>query len=226
MGKVGSGSINHALYNKGIETLHAHWMSGEFPEAEFPTTKLKILNKIKNDEVPPLKVITPIREPLGRNLSAFMYNLIKYGISGRQETVEELYHLFIEKYNIYYPDLWFEKELMSTFNFNPFNKKFNHRKGYQIYNVGKHKILIIRLENADKVLPRAIHKLLRVRGVQMIHHNNFEEKKYVGHKYKELKTKKFSREFLDKIYDLKYAKHFYTEKELEKFKDRYNGTIR
>jgi hypothetical protein len=55
----------------------------------------------------------------------------------------------------------------------------------------------------------------------MIHHNNFEEKKYIGHKYKELKTKKFPEEFVNNTYVLKYVKHFYTENERNGFKLRW-----
>jgi hypothetical protein len=221
MGKVGSGSINRALHSKGIHTLHAHWMTGDFPEAEFPTTKPKIVKSIRNDTIAPLKVIVPIREPMARNLSAFAYNLIKYGATGRQETVEELYGLFLDKYNIHYPDLWFESELLANFDLDPYSFEFDHRKGYKIYKAGRHEVLIIRLEDAERVLAKAVRKFLKVRGVEMIHHNNFEQKKYIGHKYKELKTMKYPGEFVNRNYGLRYAQHFYTEAERQLFKDSW-----
>jgi len=222
MGRVGSNSINRALYNSGVETLHAHWLSGEVPEIEFPTSKPKVLRIIKSGEVPPLKIITPIREPMARNLSAFMFSSIRYGVSGRTETAEELQALFLEKYNIHYPDLWFEKELMTTFDFNPFEKKFNHKRGYSIYKVGKHRLLILRLEDANRVLPTALRKLLGIWNIQMVHERSLKDAKYIGEKYSQLKNLEYPTEFLDRVYNLKYVKHFYTEEEIESFRQYWS----
>jgi hypothetical protein len=222
MGRVGSTAINQTLHDNGITAHHAHWLSGKFPEAEFETTKLKILRMIQAGETQPLKIITPVREPMARNLSAFIFSLIKYGVSGRQETVEELQTLFLEKYNYAYPDLWFEHELLHTFNFSPFEEKFNHKRGYNLYKINKHRLLILRLEDADRVLPTALRKLLGVRGIQMIHGRSLEDAKYIGEKYKQLKNIKYPKDYVDKVYDLTYVKHFYTEEEIVTFKQKWS----
>lgn len=214
--------MDKALYNRGIRTIHAHWLSGEFPKAEFPTTKEKLIKLIHNGETPPLKVITPIREPMRRNISAFMFNVIKYGTSGRQETPQQLQQLFIEKYDIFYPQRWFDEELLSTFKeFNPFEVGFPYKKGYKIYKAGKNKHLIIRLEDADMVFSKAIKQLLGVRNVEMIHINKLEDKKYIGQKYLEMTKLKYPKEFVEKVYSQKYVQHFYTQDEIEKFKNKY-----
>lgn len=222
MGRVGSGSINQALYDKGINALHAHWLSGDFPEAEFPTTKLKVIKWIQEDKFDFLNIITPIREPMARNLSAFTFSLIKYGASGRQETIEELQNLFLTKYNYAFPDLWFYNELIKNFKFNPFKKRFNHKKGYSIYKYKQYKFLILRLEDAPKILPEALRKFLKIRKIEMPHKSILETKKYIGEKYRALKTLKYPEEYLEKVYNLQYVKHFYTENEIEKFKERWS----
>lgn len=224
MGRVGSNSINHTLYNSGINAFHAHWLAGNFPESEFPTTKPKIVKQLQKGETQPLKIITPIREPMARNLSAFMFNLINYGVTGRKESPEELRDLFLKEYNINYPDLWFEKEFIPNIKLNPFEKRFSTRKGYQIYKVNKNKILILRLEDANKVFPTAIRRLLGVRNLQLIHIRSLENAKYIGEKYKQLKALPFPKDFLEKVYNLKYVKHFYTEKEISTFIDKWRGT--
>jgi hypothetical protein len=221
MGRVGSNSINRALYDNGVNTLHAHWLSGEFPEAEFATTKEKIVRLLQKDEAPPLKIIVPIREPMARNLSAFVFNSIKYGISGRQETPEELQSLFIERYNIHFPDLWFERELMKNLSFDPFKKKFNYRKGYKFYRAGKHKLVILRLENAERAFPKIAKKFLGIRGASLPHKSNLETKKYIGAKYKKLKELTYPKDFVERVYNLKYVSHFYTEEEIEELTKKW-----
>lgn len=221
MGKVGAQSINHALYDKGINILRAHWLSGDFPEAEFPTAKPKILEGIRSGKIYPLDIISSVREPMARNLSAFVFNLIRYGSSGRQKTPEQLKKMFMDRYDITYPDKWFSKELCRTFDFNIYDLKFDHSLGYSTYKVGKHNLLIVRLEDANRVLPKAIEEFLGISGVAMPHRNKLSSRAYVGYKYKKLKTFKFSENFLDKVYNLEYVKHFYTENEIKKFKNSW-----
>ena len=220
MGKVGSVSINHALKEKGIDTLHGHWVLHDSPIGEFPTLKPQFKRKIENS--PQVKVITPIREPVGRNISAFFQNLVffkGYCEDYLKASAEELHEIFIKHYNIYYPDQWFELELMQLFNFDPFQSKFNYRKGYKIYRADKHRILILRLEDADRKLSESIYKLLKVRNIGMKNINHFADKKRgTGEKYKKFLTLPLPEEFLNKNYNLKYAQHFYTKKEREVFK--------
>lgn len=225
MGKVGSTSIDNTLFKSNINCIHAHWMRGKFPQSEFPTNKPELVRKIKSKDTDPLKVIVPIREPLSRALSAFTFNLIKYGVSGRQESVNDIYNLFLKEYDIHYPDRWFETELMCTFDFNPFESKFDYKKGYKIYKVNKHRILIIRLEDCNRSFTKAIHKLLGIKNVEMIHINKLETKKYIGDKYAQLKLRKFSNSFLDKIYNLNYVKHFYTKREINNFRKGWSNGI-
>jgi len=224
MGKVGSVSINHALRDKGIKTLHAHWMQGEYPRSEFPTNKSKIVYKVKNNKTPPLKIITLIREPVGRNISAFFQNMPKYHSNIAKISVEGLQDIFLNKYIIDYPDLWFKYELMDLFNFDPFKERFDYKKGYKIYKTGKHKILILRLEDCDRILSEALYKLLKVKNIKMLRRNVTDEKGHITArtKYKEFKLLSFPEEFLDKNYNLKYAKHFYKKEELDNFKSNWS----
>lgn len=222
MGRVGSNSITRSLYNAGLNTFHAHWLKGDFPEAEFSTSKPKIVEMIKTGEFEPRKIITSVRDPMARNLSAFVFSLIRYGVSGRQESPEKLRSVFLNKYNIYYPDEWFEKELVGIFGFDPFVKKFNTKLGYQLYKKDKYEILILRLENANDIFPVAIKKLLGIKNVQMVHESDLTTKKYIGEKYKILKQLKYPEEFVNKVYDLKYVNHFYTKAEIEEFKNKWS----
>jgi hypothetical protein len=220
MGKVGSTSLSHVLHEHNIKHLHGHWIFNDYPIAEFPTQKPKFVKEIKSNYK--LKVITLVREPISRNVSAFFRTVEKYHNDYRHATAKELQKIFIKNYNIEYPDQWFELELTRLIEFNPFTKKFNHAKGYSIHKFGKHELLILRLEDTTKNLAEALYKFLGIKNAQMKYLNVFNTKgNFLTEKSNEFKLLPFPKRFLNKIYNLKYAKHFYTQKEIYEFKEKY-----
>lgn len=222
MGKVGSGSITRIIHDSGEKPLHGHWIAHAWPKGEFQTPKPKIVKEF--DQLHPMKVVTPIREPVARNISAFFQNMGKYCKDSRNVPVEKLQAILLEEYNIHYPDQWFELELMKVFKLDPFKEKFDYQKGYKTYQAGKHKFLILRLEDADRVVPGALKKFLGINGVKMIRrHIRVERTQYVGQQYKEFLRLPFPEEFLDRCYNLKYAQHFYTEEERYLYKLKWLG---
>ena len=224
MGKVGSISVGNVLAKHGIRPLHGHWVSNDHPIGEFPTLKPQFGRVIGNSSS--LRVITLIREPVARNISAFFQSLVffkKYCEDYPKTSAEDLQKIFIEHYDIHYPDRWFELEIMKWFDFDPFKTKFRHKKGYQIYKADKqHRILILRLEDANRCVPEAFHKLLGIKNAKMLDMNTFKDKKRgTGERYCKFLSLPFPEEFLDRNYNLKYAKHFYTKDELAKFKQSW-----
>jgi hypothetical protein len=224
MGKVGSISIQAALKKKGLNAIHAHWMQGE---GEYPTSKEKMVEDIKNGTGDGWKVICPIREPVARNVSAFFQSIEQYYPAYREyEYKEDVLESFLQDYNHLWPELWFDTEIMDVFDFDPFSEQFDHKQGYQIYEAKHGDILIIRLENANKVLSKAMKEFLGVRRVKMERSNAFVQRHNgtrVGKIYKEfMEAAELPEDFLDEMYDMRYAKHFYSEKEIANFKEKWS----
>ena len=116
MGKVGSVSFQVALREKGLRTIHGHWIHCE--DGEFPASKKAMAKAIKAGKRNDWKVITPVREPIDRNISAFFQRIEAYYPDYRTyEYRPEMLSLFMENYNHDWPDIWFEKELMDIFEF-------------------------------------------------------------------------------------------------------------
>ena len=221
MGKVGSTSIVNGLLKHEFEATKAHWLHHLYPEGEFPTVRPDIKERLHE----PLNVIVPIREPMARNISAFFQKIDFYEFALDKTSVDKLYKTFLNKYRITYPDEWFRKELTYTFAVDPYGVPFNHSDGYQFYQDGVNTILIIRLEDCERVLPEAMEKLVGV-PIQMKRDNasdaikrRFGIEKY----YRIFKNLKFPKHFVDKHYELEYAKHFYTEKEIQEFKKKWTS---
>lgn len=76
MGKVGSVSITDMLAKANINAAHLHY--GMYSEGEYSTAKqLKFgAGVYKNDDN--WRIITLVRKPIWRNLSAYFHNLKKY----------------------------------------------------------------------------------------------------------------------------------------------------
>ena len=224
MGKVGSVSIQLALKQKGLHGVHGHWMQNK---GEYPTTKKYLVEEIKSGGRDDWKVICLVREPLARNVSAFFQSLEKYYPDYRNYKYKEaVLESFLYKYNHHWPDLWFDLEIMDVFDFDPFSERFPRRQGYQIYEVKHGEILIIRLEDADKVIPEAIEEFLEIKGAEMATANSITRRHNgtrIGKIYNEfMETAQFPEGFLNAIYDTRYAKHFYSKKELKNFKRKWS----
>lgn len=192
-----------------MNVIHAHWAINR--GGEFPTTKVDYMKNIIARNSPPQKVITLVREPIERNKSAFFQQLHKYYPDYRSATAQDLHNTFVKQYIHNWGDLWFEQELMTVFNIDPFSEPFDYKNGYKIYKDGKHRILIIRLEDTDK-LDKALYKLLGIRGINMLSKNILEERHkgtFRGNLYKEFKQISLPDYLLDEYKNLKYVKSFY-----------------
>ncbi len=225
MGKVGSVSIQVALRQKGLHTIHAHWMQCK---GEYPTSKDYLVEQIKSGKRDDWKVICLVREPVSRNVSAFFQSLEKYHPEYRNYKYNEVVlENFLYKYNHHWPDLWFDSEIMDVFDFDPFSEKFNRRRGYQIYEVKRGEILIIRLEDANKVVPKAMEEFLGLERVEMATANSITRRHNgtrMGKIYQEfMEAVELPKGFLNAIYDTRYAKHFYSKKELKNFKRKWSN---
>ena len=224
MGKVGSVSIQVALRQKGLHTMHSHWMR---VEGEYPTIKEHLVEEIKSGARNDWKVICPVREPVARNVSAFFQSAHKYYPDYRDYKYKEaVLESFLYKYNHQWPDLWFNAEIMNVFDFDPFLKKFNRSQGYQIYEVEHGEILILRLEDANKAVPKAMEEFLGLERVEMATSNSIAGRHNgtrVGKIYDEfMETAELPDGFLNAIYDTRYAKHFYSKREIKNFKRKWS----
>lgn len=210
------------MQNGFKKTLKCHWMKHNYPIAEFWTERKYLMKAITSGKDKPFKIIIPVREPMARNISAFFQILPDYIPDYKDRSIDYLYKFFVSQYNVDYPDQWFHMEPMEVFGFNPYTVPFNHSVGYQIYK-DRHEYLIIRLEDCNSALTKALKEFLGSDNIQMLERNVFEETKRhkMQSEYAEFKKLKYNKDFLDRNYALEYANHFYTEEELLNFRNKW-----
>jgi hypothetical protein len=188
------------------------------------------------------KIITLTREPVGRNISAFFENLdIKYlnsngqykiksdyynidSIVVKQDDLRELVDFFFSRLNHRSPLEFFDNELHKMFNVDVYANEFPKSKGYKIYHSVKADILLIRVEDLNRVAKQAFKEFLEIDNFSLIDVNVSEEKNYAL-LYKTFKDKiHLPDSYLDKLYCSKYMQHFYSIEEINNFRSKWSKT--
>ena len=236
MGKVGGSSINYSLNKYGLNGVYkVHRMNQE-------NIKSVKINYIQNGMKPVLepgewlypklvkvkqkiKIITLIREPIARNLSAFFQNyklFLGKEYSEGQFNLQHLIETFINKYDHQVPLEWFDKEFKSVLNINVYNHDFNWNKGFINISTDKYESLILKCEISDSRKEKAIENFLKIENFN-IQNANIGEKKVYSNDYKNfVKYIKLPVTYIDNMCNSKYMKHFYSNKEIDSIRERWS----
>jgi hypothetical protein len=175
-------------------------------------------------------VITLTRDPIARNLSAFFHaieiwypelkaNHFRYG----EEHFEIIKNSFLEKYPHDIPATWFDLELNQVFDFDIYESEFPKSVGYKIYKSGNVNLLVIRLENLQNQLKLALEQFLEIKtdNLDLTNVNLASSREYYSLYRKFIEWVVFPSDFLDRIYDSRFALHFYSSEEILSFKRKW-----
>ncbi len=114
----------------------------------------------------------------------------------------------------------FDKHILNLLKY-PFDKE----KGYTIIKEGNIEIFVYQLEKLNDIVPE-LSKWVGV-SFDKLENGNQASDKWVGPSYKQaLKEIEISQKYFDRCYDEPYVKHFYSETDIEKFKERWRSHIK
>ena len=184
------------------------------------------------------KIVTLVREPVSRNVSAFFDLLeVNNAGSGERHTVksgygfevvvdaknpQELEALFLEKFDHETPLVFFDREFKGELGIDVFSGEFPTSKGYQIIENEKAQVLLLRLEDLNKCGPGAFKEFLDIDGFSIVKANVGNEKPYNNIYRNFLNTAVLPQSYLDEMYNSKYTRHFYSSKEISRFRAKWN----
>lgn len=234
MGKVGSSSILKS-YPKSYQ---GHSWDDELPVKYFSSRntstlagiifgKLKWFIKFfivnqrvnqakKNGET--LKLIVGVREPVSRNISGYFQSL------NYRETKLAFESEFV-KFFAFCPHAaplyWIDNEIKSNFGFDLYDYDFDRDKGYTRFLANGFDVFVYKLEKLDR-LEKEIGDFLEETDFRL-KNDNVSSKSWHGEYYKNfVKNAKFSQAYLDFLYESKFAKHFYTDTEIQSFYKKWS----
>ena len=239
MGKVGSRSVFESLKESGVKPIfHVHRM--------IPSNIERVKNGYRKRNVTPLnerigpmlynkiskgkrkaKIITLVREPLGRNISAFFENLQIFIGSDYNDTdfqLKKLIDIFIKEYSHEVPSQWFDLEFKKATGVNVYNYPFPKHKGYMTIEENNIELLIMKLEIPDALKERAIADFMHLDKFRLISQNLAKDKTYSKTYQQFKKTVRLPTAYVRNMLSSKYATHFYSEKDINALWVRWHNS--
>jgi lipopolysaccharide biosynthesis protein len=177
-------------------------------------------------------LISLVRDPVARNVATFFQNLPEIVPDWKQQfradtlDIGRLQKTFLDLNTIHgAPDAWFDTQLKPIFGIDVFSSFFSIETGYKIYRESPQaKLLVIRLEDLDRTAERAFYEFLGLKGLKISHVNTTETKEY-AEIYQAFKRRPLPYEYIERMYNTRFARHFYSEPELDTFAKRWQKGV-
>lgn len=239
MGKVGSSTVLETLHRLDLShpVLHVHTLAPDHLAHavarqrqsarpylhEHLIVSALIVAKRQRQRFP-CRLITLTREPISRAISFVFEDAIKqmpeahlpdgsYDLGRVQAVVQEL---LASRNGVSDPTAWFDREMKGQFGVDVFARPFDAERGFEIFEETDCSVLVIRMEDLNRVLPEALATFLGidVANIQVQQANVGHHKDYAG----DLKAVKqqlvLPDELLDNVLATHYVDHFYPEERL------------
>ena len=182
------------------------------------------------------KIITLVRDPIARNISTFFQGFPIYfphlrGLiedSGDMETrLNRVIDVFLNQYAEHdSPLIWYDEHFKPVFDVDVFDTPFDTSKGYQVYRTDRADVLLMRLEDLDRIFPQAIHEFAGLR-VNDIKSANISSQKPYSSTYGAFKKRiELPIAYVERSYGSRFARHFYSPTELADFSARWCASYR
>lgn len=180
------------------------------------------------------KVVTMVREPLARYLSACFQNLSQRfrpqsGIEGDYPEDEVLLHIQQDMArnscvsgDAFTSYLWLISNIVNVLPLHFFRYEFNREAGYQIYSSPDVDLLVMKVERLDDIHGQAFYEFLGLRDFHLRHHNIGSTREGSGALYEKMKREvSFPEEAVNFLADSFFMRYFYLEDEIARFKDKW-----
>jgi hypothetical protein len=169
--------------------------------------------------------ISMVRDPVSRHISDYFHNINRHLPGWRRRwhhrdlTVDEVLQNFLSVED--HAPLWFDTEIKSVLGIDVFSTPFPHQAGYSLYShAPKTTLMVMRLEDMDRVAEEAIEQLLGIRRFKLYSFNSGSETDY-SDLYKEFKMRPLPAWYIEKAYSSRFAQHFYAKAECDHFAQKW-----
>lgn len=246
MGKVGSSSVIAGLRQAGLQatSFQIHFLSNDINvhkkthrDAGHTLCPVHLLEgqqlrtRVVQKKIP-VKVISLVRDPVAVFISNLFQNPLLSGFRGlsqqghpiadavRQEVTQKI--LAADAFD--YINNWFDREMRQVFGIDVFEQPFCKQTGWQVYRSDRAELLLLQLEKLDDEGWSAISTYCSHDVSRAVKNSRVASPH--GQLYDEiLNTVKFNEKFLTGIYSSKFASHFYSEEDLNTFRQKWQRGI-
>lgn len=209
----------HTLFNESVnKNQDGIWYEG----VEIFRNALKE-NRLKN-----VKIISAIREPIGREYSSFFQNLHKFWnrpYEGERYPPEELWKANIRSKRGKWCLDWFDNEMLANFNIDVYSRPWPER-GYDFFQSKKADLLLMRHDLDNKLKDILIEDFIGApRGSIKIENKNTAKDKWYNWLVEPIKQIPLPKEYCDFMLDSKYTNHFFS-REKEILREKYQEKVK
>lgn len=235
MGKVASTAVAQSLRAADFQIYDVHALAPrrimvrlekEFASTDRQTIPIHLINSIKvhNDlaRYGKSRIISLIREPVMRNISAVFQNLPERLADDFDEIVARL-----QRYQPTIPDFWFENDFIPTTGIDVLNAKVNSSSDHFRFSNDRFEVLILKMDASDKRKSEIVSEFVN-KEVTIIRQNEAHEKWY-SDAYAQIGASLdlMGSDYLEKCFALKYFRTFFSadERAAVARKFNYQGAI-
>lgn len=155
-----------------------------------------------------VKIVTGVREPLARNISAYFQTMPDDFVSS--EPIEDVHGEFLAFGAHYVPNVWFDLELKRHFGLDVYAHKFDKDRGYSVIREAGIEVFVYRMENLDDAI-EALGDFLGRPGVKLAASNRASDKP-IATTYEAFRKSFVPPEGLRAdLYGSRYFRHFYED---------------
>ncbi len=211
MGKVGSCSVQHTIAARtSHRVVHGHCLP-EMAEA----TRRELGEALRQGRT--VQVISPVRDPISRNVSAFFQNFerdVGAAVGSRAWSVDELLGLFLRRYPHRSCLQWFDDEFRPHFGIDVYARPFAVDRRWQVYEQGPVRLLVYRTDLELGAQLEVISSFLGERLGSWVMANCSADKSY-GQLYRQFcRQAVLPENYLQELGHSRYYRHFWSEAEI------------
>ena len=233
MGKVGTLTICNSLSQCGFNHVHPHSLYYSWPGIYFLRVDLSVYEKVyhvyrsllKNIKVffwqrivAEIKIITGVRDPFSRSVSAYFEQIHYNGGIPQTWSFDDIKNDFLKRTDFFAFDRWIESELIKFSGIDVLAVEFDRNEGCCRYESGKKSLFIYRLDKLNQMNG----PLSDFCGQNLVIESTNFGSTNSGDRYVEfLRQFKFDRELAERMAEMRSFKHFYSEEEIQSLLERW-----
>lgn len=220
-GKVGSSTMRETLSYYKVDCLQVHILYPENIFFEDMRYDYSLCNKLLKKS--PIRIITMVREPISRNISAFFqHNNYSDSMDIEDQVIDYLDKLSLENR----PFSWFAFEFEKFTGIDIYQHRFNRDQGYLVIKKEGMEILCLQMEKM-KQNEDIIGKFLSIDNFHLIEPCNVGENKISGDIYRRVnKNLRIPQYIIDRYYKgNREMDFFYSEDDKKQFLQKINKCL-
>lgn len=176
----------------------------------------------------PAYLISLVRDPVARNISGYFQNRVQttgVPVTELDLDVPALTEDFLETYPYEVALEWFDRELKRTTGIDIFAHAFDPEQGHRTVQEGPFQLLVVRTDLPDEEKGVALGEFLG-ETVEIRRFHESADKAY-AEKYAAFKSSvELPDSYLDRMYDSRLARHFFSTDEIDRLRARWSGSRR